>query len=153
MLKHRLNYAYMLYDAKKAPKIIVSGAFDENEKKHESIVMFNYLLDLGVPKEDILLDFNGNNTYSTLKRTKDFVGNHSVIFCTQEVYSYRAIYIAKHLKLNINIFCSDPMIYSHPLKTNAREYLAQIKAILNCTIFSPKVRNIHDFQFIGGDAP
>lgn len=112
--------------------------------------MYNYLLDLGIPKGDIILDFCGNNTYSTLKRTKEFIGNDSVIFCTQELFSYRAMYIANHLNLNMNIFCSDSVFYSHQVNLHTRECLSRIKAILNCTIFTPKVDSINDYKFIEG---
>lgn len=90
---------------------------------------------------------NGTNTYATLKRVKDFVGDKSVIFCTQELYSYRAIYIANHLSLNMNVFCSDPIIYSDMLKSTIREYLAQVKAVLNCTLFTPSPASLETNSF------
>lgn len=147
-LQHRLDYAYLLYKNEKAPKIIVSGGFDEEVKKYEPEVMRSYLIRLGVKSEDIISDLKGDNTFATLKRTKEFVGNKSVIYCVQELYSYRAFYIAKHLKLNMTIFCSDPVIYSHTGKNTVREHLAQAKAILNCSIFKPNVPSISDFNFI-----
>lgn len=151
MLKHRLDYAYSLYQANKASKIIISGGFDEKYKKYEPIIMHQYLTSLGVPKEDIISDLQGNNTYATLKRTKEFVGEKSVIFCTQELYSYRAMYIANKLDLNMNVFCSNPCVYAHTIKNYTREALAQVKAILNCTIFPPNISTLSNFPFVGGE--
>lgn len=136
-LQHRLDYAYILYVNQKAPKIIVSGGFDEKEITYEANVMYEYLIKLGVPEEDIIRDLQGNSTYETLKRTKDFIGDKSIIFCTQELYSPRAVYIAQNLNLDITIFCSDPMIYRNRGKNTVRESLAQVKAILNCKKILP----------------
>lgn len=147
-LQHRLDYAYELYKNKKAPKIIISGGFDEEVNKYEPEVMRTYLLNLGVKSEDIISDLKGDNTFATLKRAKEFVGDKSVIYCVQELYSYRAVYIAKHLDLNMTVFCSDPVIYSHNGKNTIRESLAQVKAILNCSIFKPNIYSLEDFNFI-----
>lgn len=110
--------------------------------------MRSYLIKLGVKSEDIISDLKGDNIFATLKRTKEFVGNKSVIFCIQELYSYRAIYIAKHLGLDMTVFCSNPVIYSHTGKSTIREHSAQVKAILNCSIFKPDVPSLNDFNFI-----
>lgn len=148
-LQHRLDYAYQLYCSKKAPKIIVSGGFDEEVGRYEPDVMRTYLINLGVEKEDIICDVKGNNTYATLKRVKDFVQDKSVILCTQELYSYRAVFIAKHLNLNMWVYCSDPVLYSGIGKKTIREVLAQTKAILNCSIFVPNnITSLESSPFI-----
>ena len=149
-LEHRLNYAYMLYEEGKSKKVIVSGAFDESVGKYEPEIMEDYLINLGVEPEDIIVDLNGRNTFETIKRTKEFVGDKSVIFCTQELYSHRAMYIANSLDLNMVVFCSDPIIYSKRGKNSIRELLAQCKAILNCTFFTPETKTLTDSPFFYG---
>lgn len=146
-LRHRLDYAYLLYTENKSSKIIVSGSYNDLVKRHEVEVMYDYLISLGINSDDIILDSEGNSTYETLKRVKDFVGDKSVILCTQELYAYRALYIAKHLKLNMYVFCSDPIIYSGLTKAKTRELLAQAKAFLNCTIFPAKVIPLYENPF------
>lgn len=147
-LEHRLNYAYKLYKANKAPKIILSGGFDEEVGRYEIEVMYSYLVRRGIPAEDIVSDINGDNTYATLKRVKEYVGDKSVIFCTQELYSFRALYIAKQLDLNMVVFVSDAVIYVSILKDVVREHLAQVKAILNCTLFVPDVLSITESPYL-----
>ena len=148
ILEHRLDFACKLYNAKKAPKIIISGDFDENVGRYEVEVMYEYLINSGVKKEDILSDTKGTNTYATLKRVKEYVGDKSVIFCTQELYGYRALYIAKHLNLDMVVLCSDGYIYSSIIKDVIREHLSQVKAILNCTLIIPNVVSIEDLPFL-----
>ncbi len=150
-LKHRLDYAYDLYKANKSDKIILSGGYDSEESSYEPLVMLSYLVDLGVPKENIIIDLHGDNTFSTLKRVKDFVNNGHVIFCTQEVYSYRALYIANKLDLNMDVFCSDPVIYSGRGKSYVRELFANVKAILNFSILQPNVSDLVAFPFYNGE--
>lgn len=147
-LQHRLDSAYELYKNNKASKIIVSGGFDENVTKYEAEIMKNYLISLGVPKDNIISDLNGNSTYETLSRTKDYVGDKTIILCTQELYSYRACFIANNLNLNMYVYCCDPYIYSHNGKNSIRESLAQIKAIFNCKFISPKVVSLEESPFI-----
>lgn len=146
-LKNRLDYAIKLYEGKKAPKIIISGAYDDTEKSHEVDAMKEYLINMGVAEEDIISDYSGKNTYATLKRTKEFVNDKSVIFCTQEMFSYRAIYISDNLDLNMVVYCSDPYLYTNIGKNAIREMLAQEKAVLNCTIYAPKVDSIENEAF------
>lgn len=151
-LKVRLDYAVKLYEEKKAPKIIISGAYVDNEKNLEVDVMKEYLINVGVAEEDIISDYFGKNTYATLKRTKEFVKDNSVIFCTQEMFSYRAVYISDNLGLNMVVYCSDPYIYTNTGGNIVRETLAQGKAVLNCTIFTPKIDSIENepFEYSGG---
>lgn len=147
-LQHRLDYAYQLYIKNKASKIIVSGGYDEEEVCHETNIMYNYLIKMGIPEKDIIRDLQGNSTYETLKRVKDYVGDKSIIFCTQELYSHRAVYIAKKLDLNINIYCSNPVIYVHVGRNTIRESLAQVKAIIDCNFFTPNVFALDTSPFI-----
>ena len=104
--------------------------------------MHNYLINLGVKEEDIISDLQGNSTYETLVRVKEFVKDKSVIFCTQELYSYRAIYIAKKIDLDLNVFCADSVIYSHNIRNYVRETFSKVKAVLDCNFSFTKVNSL-----------
>ena len=147
-LCHRLDSAYELYINKKSCKIIVSGGFDENILKYETEIMKKYLISLGIPEDDIISDLNGNSTYETLKRTKDFIKDKSIIFCTQKLYSYRACFIANNLNLNMYVYCCDPYIYSHNGKNSIRESFAQIKAIVDCKLWHTSAISLEQSPFI-----
>ena len=61
-LEDRLNGALKLYQEKKVPKIILSGAARENRAGKI------FLTDRGLSEEDILIDDGGLDTYSTIYR-------------------------------------------------------------------------------------
>ncbi|MCL2487283.1 MAG: YdcF family protein, partial [Oscillospiraceae bacterium] len=61
IVRDRLEYGYELYAAGKAKKILVSG--DHAQEDYDEVnAMRQYLLDKGVPSEDIFMDHAGFNT-------------------------------------------------------------------------------------------
>ncbi len=69
MLRHRLDTAWALYDAGAAQAIIVSG--DNREANYnESAAMKKYLVNLGIPSEDIYEDHAGYSTYESMYRAR-----------------------------------------------------------------------------------
>ena len=133
VLEDRLCYALTLYENRKAGKIIVSG---DHGKEHydEVTVMKNYLLEKGVPREDIFLDHAGFNTYDSMIRARDIFGVETLLISTQEFHMNRSIYIARRLGIEAYGYpCPDKEIYG--METlNMREQLAKVKAFLEVEI-------------------
>lgn len=71
-LQSRLNKGYDLYTAGLAPLILVSGGTGK-EGYDEAEVMKNYLIDLGIPKEVIITDSNGIDSFNTALNTKQIL--------------------------------------------------------------------------------
>lgn len=71
-LKGRLDKAVILYKQKMFNKIIVSGGFGI-EGFWEGDIMRDYLIKSQVSSEDIIVDNYGNNTYLTVKNTKEIM--------------------------------------------------------------------------------
>ena len=133
VLEDRLKYAYDLYSCGKAPKILVSGDHGTNDYD-EVNTMRNYLIELGVPKEDVFMDHAGFDTYDSMYRAKTIFQIEKLLISTQNFHIDRAIYIAR--KLGIEAYgypCEDKKIYNMTY-LNARESLAKVKAVLETDI-------------------
>ena len=90
MLADRLDGAVQLYQ-KKPRSILVSGRSDEDN--NETKAMVSYLLDQGIPREDILVDDQGNRTFTTMKNAKQF--HDKFIISTQKYHMGRCIFLAR----------------------------------------------------------
>ncbi len=138
MLQDRLDLAYELYSAGYVKKILVSGdhMYDNYD---EANAMKNYLLDLGVPEEDIFMDHAGVDTYTTMKRAKEVFQVESCIISTQKYHLYRAVFIAKNIGMDAKGIPCDVYISSKLPYFKAREFMARIKDFFYVKIIKPSV--------------
>lgn len=133
VLEDRLLYAYTLYNEKKASKILVSGDHGKNDYD-EVNTMRNYLMDLGVPKEDIFMDHAGFDTYDSMYRAKTIFKIEKLLISTQNFHIDRAVYIARKLGMEAYGFpCEDKSIYNMTY-LNFRESFAKVKAVVETDI-------------------
>lgn len=131
MLTDRLDKALGLYKAGIAPKILVSG--DHGKAEYDEVnVMKKYLIDAGVPSEDIFMDHAGFSTYESMYRAKSVFGVKKMIVVTQEYHLYRALYICGRLGIESRGAPSDPRSYRGALFRNIREFIARDKDIFSC---------------------
>jgi len=77
-LRDRVKAAVELYLAGKAQKILMSG---DNRfiNYNEPESMRQYALSLGMPAEDIVLDYAGRSTYDTCYRAKQFLASSALL--------------------------------------------------------------------------
>ncbi len=148
-LAQRLEMGYEVYAAGKAKKIIVSGDHGRIEY-NEVNAMRKYLMEKGVPKEDIFMDHAGFNTYDTLYRARDVFDVKTAIVVTQREHLLRALYIADRLKMNVQgieagQYDSNEIKYQRP-----REYLARVKAVLQCEVLHSKPKYLGEVIPISG---
>lgn len=136
MLADRLDEAISLYKKGYAKKIIMSGDHGENDYD-EVNVMKNYAIEKGVPSEDIFMDHAGFSTYDSIYRAKHIFKVNSLIIVTQKYHLFRALYIAKSLKVDAYGVNSDPRSYTGRTLREAREVLARNKDFFKC-IIKPK---------------
>ena len=149
VLKDRLDTAYTLYEKGIAPKIIVSG--DHGTKNYDEVnVMKNYLIEKGVPSEDIFMDHAGFSTYDSLYRAKNVFLSEKIVIVTQEFHLYRSLYIAKKLNLDSAGVSATLRHYSGEIKFELREILARVKDFVK-TIFKPKSKYIGEEIPVSGD--
>ena len=126
MLADRLDTARTLYKLGCAPKIIVSGD-NGSENYNEIHVMLNYLINLGVPAEDIFCDHAGFSTYDSMHRLKSIFGAKKAIIVTQKYHQYRALYIGKKFGMEVIGVPSNPRRYFGQTYRECREILARCK--------------------------
>lgn len=146
-LEDRLIAAINLYNKGIVDKIIVSGGYEKDIKIHEADFMKNYLIKKGINAADIIKDYYGINTYSTMYRVKKYVKNDSVIICTQKMYSGRSVYLAHKLKLNAYCIISDTRKYKKIIGPEIREYISRNKAFINCNIYKKKNERLKNIDF------
>ena len=131
MLQDRLDLAKMLYDAGVAPKILVSG--DNGQVTHNEIhVMLRYLLDAGVPPEDVFCDHAGFSTYDSMYRADLIFQVKRMVVVTQSYHMYRALYIAEKKGLKAVGAASDQKTYAGQPMREIREVAARVKDVLKC---------------------
>lgn len=98
LLAKRADAAIALYRAGKVGKILVTG--DNGALSHDEVSpVRKYLLDAGIPAQDIFLDHAGFDTYSSMYRARDVFEAHSLTITTQDFHIPRSLWIARHLGL------------------------------------------------------
>ena len=132
-LAERLDTALELYTAGKAPKMILSG--DHGTKEYDEVnAMKEYMLDRGVPREDIFLDHAGFNTYDSMYRAKEVFCVNSLLISTQQFHISRAVYIARKLGIEAYGYPSVKWDSYYEQQYGLRESFAKIKAFLDVEI-------------------
>jgi len=98
VLRDRVATAAELYRLGKVEKLLMSG--DNRFIYHnEPEAMRQYALSLGIPDEDIVLDYAGRRTYDTCYRSRSIFGVQEAILVTQAFHLPRAIYTCNMLNL------------------------------------------------------
>ena len=99
VLRDRVETAAELYFAGKVKKLLMSG--DNRFIYHnEPGAMHAYALELGVPDQDIALDYAGRSTYETCYRARAIFGVEEALLVTQSFHLPRAIYTCNQLGIH-----------------------------------------------------
>lgn len=127
---YRVQGAAKLYHAKKINKILISGDHGYSNY-NEPLDMQKALVELGVPKEDIILDYAGFRTLDSIYRAKKVFGQNKLTIISQEFHNQRAIYIANYLAMDVIAYNVDDVSKAYGYKTMYREKLARVKVVLD----------------------
>ncbi len=138
ILQDRVETAVQLYNQGKVSKLLMSGDnrfIDYNEPAS----MREYAIGLGVPAEDIVLDYAGRSTYDTCYRAKDIFGLEKAILVTQAFHMPRAIYSCRALGLEVTGVIANLKQFrkSSILYWNIREIFASTNALWELHISHP----------------
>lgn len=133
VLADRLLTALELYENGRAEKFLLSG--DDGQDGYDEVsAMRDFLLDRGVPGEDIFLDHAGFDTYDTLYRAQAIFGVTSAIIVTQEFHLPRALFIADALGIkNVGVI-ADRQPYVKAFIFSLREWPARFKALFDVVV-------------------
>ncbi len=98
-LQWRVETAVELYKAGRVQKLLMSG--DNSIKNYnEPVTMGKLAESLGVPADDIVLDYAGFSTYESCYRAKAIFGVTSATLVTQGYHLPRAVMTCKDLGIN-----------------------------------------------------
>lgn len=133
MLRDRLERAAELYQAGAAPKILVSG--DHGTEEYDEVNhMKDYLIQAGIPSEDIFMDHAGFSTYESMYRAQAVFQVERPLIVTQKYHIYRAIYAARALGLEADGVAAEEVSYAGQSIRAVREILARDKEYFNCIV-------------------
>jgi SanA protein len=96
------------------------------------------LVALGVPASKIYCDYAGFRTLDSVVRAKEVFGQDDYIVISQEFHARRAIFIGLSHDLDLLGFAAQPVTGMGSLRTEARECLARMRAILDVRILDKK---------------
>jgi vancomycin permeability regulator SanA len=138
ILRDRIQTAANLYFARKAEKLLMSGD-NSTLEYNEPAAMRDYALSLGIPAEDIVLDYAGRRTYDTCYRAKEIFGVTEAILVTQQFHLPRALYLCNMLGVDGVGVAADNYNYRRMslLFWNIRELAATVTAIVDVHLTRP----------------
>ena len=99
VLKARLDHAYELYERGLAPKLITTGGAGGDPQFTEGEVGRAYLVRLGVPSEDIIVEGEGGSTVHTVVAVSEIMrrmGLKSAIIVSDGYHIFRVQKILEH---------------------------------------------------------
>lgn len=138
ILRDRVETGAKLYLAGKVEKLLMSGD-NSFENYNEPEAMRQYAISLGVPNQNIVLDYAGRRTYDTCFRASAIFGVKSALLVTQKFHLPRALFLCNMLGLtasgveanNRNYWRISLFIW------NFREQLATSAAFLDLYVDKP----------------
>lgn len=130
VLRDRVATGADLYFAGKVEKLLMSGD-NRFEYYNEPGAMARYAVSLGVPEEDIVMDYAGRRTYDTCFRARDIFGVDEAILVTQRFHLPRALYTCSELGIDAVGVAADRREYRRGpyLYWNLREIVATTNAL------------------------
>ena len=98
MLRDRVETGVALYQAGKVEKLLMTGD-NSRADYNEPDAMKAHAVSLGVPAEDVQVDYGGRRTYDSCYRAKEIFQVSSATLVTQGFHLPRALYLCEQLGL------------------------------------------------------
>ncbi|MCX7714381.1 MAG: YdcF family protein [Clostridia bacterium] len=148
VLAARLDKGFELYKSGVSSKIIVTG--DHGKTNYDEVnAMRKYLMNKGVPREDIFMDHAGFDTYSSMYRARDVFLVKSAVVASQRYHNIRAVYIGRALGLE-TYGAEAKDVYMGRIQF-VRELFARVKAFMETQITKPKPKYLGEPIPVWGD--
>lgn len=126
-LEDRLEIAARAWRAEKIENIVLSG--DDGTWAQEEIQsMLGYLIDAGVPRDNIIIDGNNARTFDSCYRLKNVLNQNKVVLITQSFHMPRALYLCNEIGLDAWGLESDLRWYKDVLWFTVRDWMASLLA-------------------------
>ena len=136
ILADRVYTACELYRLGKVEKLLMTGdnrVIEYNEPQH----MREYAVSLGVPDDDIVLDYAGRRTYDSIYRARAIFGVQDALLVTQSYHLDRALFTADGLGLRAEGVAADRHDYLHIRRYWWREVAATPVALWQAYVSRP----------------
>ena len=132
-LRKRLDTAIELYNDGLVDKLLLTG--DNGQVEYNEVgSMRDYVLEAGVPSEDIFMDYAGFSTYESMYRAKAIFQVETAIVVTQRYHEFRSLYIAQKQGIQVQGYCADAVHNDGDKFRIVREMLAMDKDIVQCLL-------------------
>jgi len=128
--RNRVEAAANLYHAGKVKHLLLSGD-NHTTGYDEPTDMKDALLELGVPRSAMTLDYAGFRTLDSILRAKSVFGLNRLTIITDDFHSPRALFISRSYGVDAVAFCSNPVPIKYSGSTRMREWFARVKAFLD----------------------
>jgi SanA protein len=138
VLRDRVQTAVALYQSGKVEKLLMSGD-NSVDYYNEPEAMRQYALSMGVPAEDIVLDYAGRRTYDSCYRAQAIFGVKRALLVTQRFHLPRALFLCNALGLEASGVEANNLNYrkSSLFIWNFREALATAAAFFDLYVDKP----------------
>ena len=128
LLSDRIDKAIDIYKkAPNPPKIIPSGGKGDDETISEAEAMEKYLIEKGIPREDIIIENESKTTYENIYNSKKIIesreGRKYTALVTSNYHVYRALRYCRKTGLQCTGIGSRVAFYYWP-SALIREYIA-----------------------------
>jgi SanA protein len=139
VLRDRIATAADLYFNGKVEKLLMSGSITSSGYS-EPGSMRDYALRLGIPDEDIILDYAGRRTYDTCYRARHIFEIDSAILVTQAFHLPRALYTCNQMGVSVTGVAADMRQYRRSAQSfwNLRQTVATIVALWEVHVTRPE---------------
>lgn len=128
VLAARLDHAIELYEKDLAPVIVVTGGNQPGDKFTEATASANYLIQRGVPDEDVLREVSGTSSWQSLAAAANFLGDreiNEVLLVSDPFHSLRIRAMASELGLDG---------HSSPTKTSPIKGMTEARYMVRETV-------------------
>ncbi|KEZ79175.1 vancomycin high temperature exclusion protein [Salinisphaera hydrothermalis] len=139
LFTNRIKAAAQLYHDGRVRHLLVSGA-NPSRAYNEPRKMYQALRRRGVPDSAITLDYAGFRTLDSIVRAQRIFGLNAFVIVSQRYHEYRALFLAQHEGIEAIGYTWPEEDRRQPLRTEAREYLARVKAVLDLYVLHTRPR-------------
>ncbi len=136
VLRDRVATAVELYKSGKVQKLLMSGD-NRTVDYNEPGAMKTYAMQLGVPEQDIVLDYAGRRTYDTCYRARHIFGVENALVVTQRFHLPRAVYTCNTIGIHANGVIADRGNYGAVRIWETRELAATSVALWELWVAHP----------------
>lgn len=127
-LQDRLEKGIELYQKGSVKQILLSGD-DGKHRVNEISTMRRYMLERGIPEQNLLIDRRGYRTYESCKHARElFASDQTFIIVTQRFHLGRALYLCNQLGVKAFGVSADHQSYRRIMYFWMRDLAASVKA-------------------------